>query len=347
MSASIRRTLAQLDAWKADAQSAKASSDVELRKAFAGVFTVDAAKAALKDGEADKAPIRIRISTAGRDRDRDTLDPKGWELDDYKKNPVVLWAHDYRSFPIAKDTGLEIDKDGLVGNPVFASAEENPWAPHCERLIRGGFLNAASVGFSPMEWTYNEEERGVDFKRQALLEYSIVPVPANAGALVEARSLGIDIKWIADWAEQALDEYHGASGLYIPRATIEEARKIAGRKGLTLLVPKGTAYDVLLLADAPESEDPAKGSTGAKTDPPTPKAPAPKETPAAKGDEGVDADADDTTSDDEAAIELSDDAADDDDDTIDLDADELRGMVQDLMKSELGPRLTALTGRID
>jgi hypothetical protein len=29
---------------------------------------------------------------------------------------------------------------------------------------------------------------GIDFKRQELLEFSVVPVPANANALIEARS---------------------------------------------------------------------------------------------------------------------------------------------------------------
>jgi hypothetical protein len=31
---------------------------------------------------------------------------------------------------------------------------------------------------------------GIDFKRQELLEFSIVPVPANANALIEARAYG-------------------------------------------------------------------------------------------------------------------------------------------------------------
>ncbi len=240
---SQRRPFVELDAWKADARAEKASGDVALSKSYAGVFKVE--------GEGASAPIRIRITTAQRDRSKDTVNPSGWRLEHYIKNPVVLWAHDYRAFPIAKDAGLTIDADGLVGTPQFASADENPWAPYCEKLVRGGYLNAASVGFAPLKWSYNEEERGVDFQEQELLEYSIVPVPDNPGALVEAKRAGIEIGWIAAWAEKALDEWHGGSGLWVPRKAVEDARAIAKGSPLVMLVPKagGAAFDVLALKE--------------------------------------------------------------------------------------------------
>lgn len=250
---SQRRPWVALDQWKADARAEKASADVALRKGFAGVFKAE--------GDAPNAPIRVRISTAQRDRSKDTVNPSGWRLDAYLANPVVLWAHDYHSFPIAKDTGLTLDANGLVGSPQFATAEENPWAPHVERLIRGGFLNAASVGFAPLKWLWNEEERGVDFQEQELLEYSIVPVPDNPGALVEAKAAGIEIGWIAEWAEKALDEWHGTPGLWVPRTAVEEARKIAKGGGLVMLYPgrDAKALDVVSLKSEKGDDDKGEG----------------------------------------------------------------------------------------
>lgn len=254
---SQRRPFVELDAWREDARQQKARADVALRKSFAGVFKAE--------GEGATAPIRIRITTTQRDRSRDTVNPSGWILDNYVKNPVVLWAHDYRAFPIAKDTGLTIDANGLIGTPQFATADENPWAPYCERLIRGGYLNAASVGFAPLKWMYNEEERGIDFEEQELLEYSIVPVPDNPGALVEAKRAGIEIGWIAQWAEKALDEWHGGAGMWVPRKAVEDARVIAKGAPLVMLVAKagGSAFDVLALT---EPSAPAKKSADADSD---------------------------------------------------------------------------------
>lgn len=347
---SQHRRFVGLDDWKADAKAQKASADVALRKSFAGVFKAD--------GDSATAPIRIRITTAQRDRDRDTVAASGWKLDNYLKNPVVLWAHDYRSFPIARDTGLTIDAEGLTGTPQFATEDENPWAPYCERLIRGGFLNAASVGFAPLSWSYNEEERGVDFQEAELLEYSIVPVPSNPGALVEARGAGIEIGWIAEWAEKALDEWHGASGLWVPRQAVEQARVIAGRKGLVMLVPKaGTKqWDVVALKEeAPAAaETPAAANEGTSTDGQAADgaADASANTDSSKDGENADANADSASED---VLELDDAASaedevlvlDEDSKTIDIDEAELRELVRSTLKESLGPALTALTGRID
>jgi hypothetical protein len=46
--------------------------------------------------------MTFTISTGSVDRDNDTLDPKGWDVKSYLTNPVVLFAHDYKSLPVAK-----------------------------------------------------------------------------------------------------------------------------------------------------------------------------------------------------------------------------------------------------
>jgi phage head maturation protease len=60
-------------------------------------------------------------------------------------------------------------------------------------MVRAGFISAVSVGFMPLDYSFagDDEARpwGIDFERQALLEISVVPVPANANALIEAKRL--------------------------------------------------------------------------------------------------------------------------------------------------------------
>ena len=145
--------------------------------------------------------VTFVVSNESIDRDKDSLSAKGWELDHYQTNPVVLFAHDYKALPIAKALSIHEENGQLVSTAQFATAEENPFADMVYRLLKGGYLNAVSVGFVPKEYTQNKERGGYDFTKQELLEYSVVPVPANAGALIQARGVGIDVTPLQTWAE--------------------------------------------------------------------------------------------------------------------------------------------------
>ena len=64
------------------------------------------------------------------------------------------------------------------------------------RLCQAGFLSATSVGFRPLDYDIADDRDDgegwfppMDFKRQELLEFSIVTVPANAEALIELPAL--------------------------------------------------------------------------------------------------------------------------------------------------------------
>jgi Caudovirus prohead serine protease len=53
--------------------------------------------------------------------------------------------------------------------------------------IAGGFLHATSVGFRPLDFDFAKSasrKGGIDFKKQELLEVSIVPIPANSSCLL-------------------------------------------------------------------------------------------------------------------------------------------------------------------
>ena len=182
----------RLDEWKALAAKGEAPTDATLRKAY--VAEVQAA-------EGDARRIDFTISTASVDRDRDTIAVAGWKLTPFKKNPVVLWAHDYSMPPVARATKIRVDGESLKATAEFAPAESYPFAETIYQLLKGGFLQATSVGFRPLKHAWNAERGGMDFEAQELLEFSIVPVPANADCLMEGKAAGIDVEPLKAWAE--------------------------------------------------------------------------------------------------------------------------------------------------
>lgn len=130
--------------------------------------------------------ITVVASTRARDRMGDTIDPAGWQLANYRRNPIVLYGHDYSSLPVGSAPDVRTTAEGLVATIRFA---DHPFAQQVYELYRSRMLNAVSVGFQPIRWVHNDEEGGIDYLEQELLEISAVPVPANPEALAIARSM--------------------------------------------------------------------------------------------------------------------------------------------------------------
>lgn len=131
------------------------------------------------------------VSTDTVDRMGDILDPAGVDLGNYKKNPVVLWAHDYTKLPIGKAQWIKRDGNGILSKVKFASHE---FAQEVFQLYKEGFLKAFSVGFIPKEWEDKENKKGAMnrvYTKWEMLEYSAVPVPANPDAVALALSKGL------------------------------------------------------------------------------------------------------------------------------------------------------------
>jgi len=133
--------------------------------------------------------FRFVISTGDVDRDNDTIAQDGWDLANFKRNPVVLFGHRTDILPVGKATQIGVQGNKLVASVEFAKHQH---AQDVRHLVEDGILNATSVGFRPIESTYNHDRGGFDFKRCELHEFSIVPVPANPGAL-RVRSMSGDV----------------------------------------------------------------------------------------------------------------------------------------------------------
>jgi HK97 family phage prohead protease len=135
-------------------------------------------------------------STEEMDRDGEVIEARGWDLKNYLKNPVVLYAHDYRSLPIGKATSVKVKDGKLVSHIEFSPPDVNEFGDAVRRLVDWGALSAVSVGFIPKEWQDGKDDsKGKEPKRrytkQELLEQSIVPVPSNPNALNQAREADV------------------------------------------------------------------------------------------------------------------------------------------------------------
>ena len=133
-------------------------------------------------------------STADQDRDGEVIDVSGWDLKNFKKNPVIMFAHDYRTLPIGRATKIGIREGKLVNNVEFPPEGTYEFADIVERLVGAGFLKTESVGFMPKKWEDGdggEKTPRRTYTKQELLEISIVPVPSNPNALMNAVKEGV------------------------------------------------------------------------------------------------------------------------------------------------------------
>lgn len=228
-----------IEAFRADAKDGGTiEADSRVRAGFA---------AEVKAGDGDSRTLSFTISTESVDRMGDTIAVDGWKLEAYRKNPVVLWAHDSSSLPVGKAPKVWTEKLALKADAEFTPPGMARFNDTVFDMYKGGFLSAVSVGFVPLKYAFTDDPQrryGIDFLEQELLEFSCVPVPANAEALVEGRSAGMDLEPLLDWAEQTLraddarvlrlaDSVLGATEQN-PR-DIAWARRIAAGAGLALL----------------------------------------------------------------------------------------------------------------
>lgn len=222
--------------------------------------------------ELDNRTMRFVFSDASVDRSGDTISADGWDLTSFNKNPVALWAHDSFSPPIGRASNVGASKGKLIGDIEFMPPEISPFADSIYLMVKGGYLNAVSVGFIPLEYSFTSDKDrpyGIDFEKQELLEISVCPVPCNPNALGEARAKGIDTAPLREWAEKLLD-FGGA--VLVPRQLLEETFKAAKtphttrQKYLAAKAETPLAAPVELVA--PEGKDMGDGTDEAVVPPP-------------------------------------------------------------------------------
>ena len=133
----------------------------------------------------DDRTFEVVMSTSDEDRQGDELDQSKWELKYFDLNPVVLWAHNYQSFPIGIVTDIQIEGNKAVATGKFAPKGINPEADMACALYQEKILRTVSPG-------YIQNDDGT----RELLELSFCPVPAGRYALSlrQVRSLGLSTR---------------------------------------------------------------------------------------------------------------------------------------------------------
>lgn len=117
-------------------------------------------------------------STEETDRVGDVILSAGWDLENFKKNPVIQFAHQYNEPPVAVAKNIKVQNKQLVFEVVFHNITEK--AREIGEMYKQGIMRAFSVGFIPRQ--LNKDNPHI-IEKSELLEISAVPVPANAGAL--------------------------------------------------------------------------------------------------------------------------------------------------------------------
>lgn len=152
------------------------------------------------DGATAERPILTVIGTDGsEDRHGTVINPDGWQIDAYMRNPVVLWQHgEVAEFPYVGKTlamrkvggAWESDIELLVG--LWRHMNCN-LAAFLWEAYRDHGMGAISVSFIPKEWrdrkatdipSFFSEE--TEYTKQELTEQSFVNVPSNRNGLVQA-----------------------------------------------------------------------------------------------------------------------------------------------------------------
>lgn len=131
-------------------------------------------------------------SDAVEDRQGECIAQEGWDLTNFRANPVIQWAHNPNEPAIATAEKIGFkDINGskkLVYSPVFH--RKTPMSNYIADLVEAGVIKASSVGFKPLEM------EGNTYTKSELLEISFVNVPANQNALSLGLSKGYDFNTI-------------------------------------------------------------------------------------------------------------------------------------------------------
>jgi HK97 family phage prohead protease len=157
----------------------------EIAAKFAEHFENDDVKALIEETKAakDTGTFEVVATTENLDRYQEVIKLDGWDVEHYRRNPVILWGHDHGKL-IGMATSVEIIDGKMIVKGKFAPTEEGQ---EKRKLYEMGFLRATSVGF------IEKEREGNLITKAELLELSFVSVPANPYALRLSMEKGVSV----------------------------------------------------------------------------------------------------------------------------------------------------------
>lgn len=127
----------------------------------------------------------VIVSTPEIDRYGTIIVPAGIDYSAYMNNPIVLAQHASDKWPVGRCLGFYLNGENLEATMQIECITEN--GKDLNSLINAGYVKAVSVGIIPIE----KEEQTINgqtvtvYTKSELVEFSIVSVPANRGALIK------------------------------------------------------------------------------------------------------------------------------------------------------------------
>jgi HK97 family phage prohead protease len=160
---------------------------------------MDSKQIIFKTLERTEKGIRVIASDDTLDRQGERVIAKGWDLNNFMGNPVMLVSHDYKKLPVGT-WKVYLKDDKLIAEPEkYAKTQDGK---DVKSLVDDGILNAVSVGFIPLE---RDSRDYTVITKAELLEISWVSVPANPNALRRALEKGFN-PVITDELQKELDK---------------------------------------------------------------------------------------------------------------------------------------------
>jgi len=155
-------------------------------------------KASVEKASKEEADFIAIASTATEDRHGEVVSVEGWDLTAFKKNPVLLWAHDHSKPAVGHATKVWVEGKGKRAKLMIEGKlnDATELARGVKQLVKDGVIKTMSVGFIVREM------EGNTINEQELLEVSFVNVPANSQAMITAYKSLIDNGFSGDIIKQ-------------------------------------------------------------------------------------------------------------------------------------------------
>lgn len=192
------------------------------------------------EGFANKATV---------DRGDEIIAHDAWELDNFKRNPIILFNHGMDTLggtPVGKATEVVPTEDGLYLK-VKMSQSQSPGIKMVRELVEERILKAFSVGFNPKETdTIDMDGKSVrKISKAELFEVSIVGVPMNQDSLFEITEKSLTTKSLHELKGEILKN----KGADVALAIEEQLGKSKSRKAAISRVAKLKGIEIEKLLD--------------------------------------------------------------------------------------------------
>jgi phage head maturation protease len=170
---------------------AYADAAIASRTAQQFVSTTAEVRDATATDSGRSGPIKAVINTATVDRYSSIVDPRGAVIDNYLRNPVLLWGHgmDWQTgtVPVGRTLTLDVSDSEISVEVEFDTEQEI--GRTLDRMYRQKWLRGFSIGFIPISYAIEQIDgkQIIRYTKWELCELSAVSVPGNPEGL--ARSL--------------------------------------------------------------------------------------------------------------------------------------------------------------